>query len=734
MPARGYQLVQMPGYSWCAFLFKRFQPFFGIAIIPFLIFSGLNQAFSQETFTGSVNKVKAFAKAPEKCDTAYINALNRVSVDFVELYPDSVLVLINEVAGLLQGCNYDLGEVEMLRLKGDAYNNKRQYDSAIYFMTESKNLAKKTGDKRAQWTVLNNFGMVYVNRGNYLLANEQFYEALKIAEANGDGDKIGSLLNNIAIIYFFQKKYNEAEAYYTRALELARKRNDSASMAIACNNLGEVYVIRREYKKALDFLKSSIGYGIGLNNIELKLASKVTMAQAFAEMDSISQAELIFDEVIAESGRYGDKLYAANGYLGKARMILRLKKPGEALLLAQKGISLAEEIGQRSVMRDGHELLADIYRTLGKGMLAYENYKLFKQFSDSLNNVEIARAEAMEEASYSYYKKELQFQQKSLQQRWIIISAFGGLLGLGILLFINTRNRNSLNLANRTLQDRNKEIEQQRAALEDTLVKLQSTQAQLIHAEKMASLGELTAGIAHEIQNPLNFVNNFSEVSAELLTEMIAEADKGNLADMEELGADIRQNLEKILFHGKRADAIVKSMLYHSRTSAGKKEPTGINALCEEYLKLSYHGMRAKDKAFNARFATHFDPGVGKAFVIPQDIGRVMLNLYNNAFFAVAHHSKPGEQAYEPMVKVETQRNGNSIRIIVEDNGHGIPQNIQDKIFQPFFTTKPTGAGTGLGLSLSYDIVTKVHEGKLTVESEEGKFTRFTIELPVGQA
>jgi signal transduction histidine kinase len=281
------------------------------------------------------------------------------------------------------------------------------------------------------------------------------------------------------------------------------------------------------------------------------------------------------------------------------------------------------------------------------------------------------------------------------------------------------------------------EIKAARKKAEDALTELQATQKQLIQSEKMASLGELTAGIAHEIQNPLNFVNNFSEVSNEMIDEMKQELVTGNLQLATEIADDIKQNLEKINHHGKRADAIVKGMLQHSRTNTGQKEPTDLNALCDEYLRLSYHGLRAKDKNFNADFKTDFDETIGKINIIPQDIGRVLLNLYNNAFYAVKPPNPLKGEHYKPLVTVSTgsitplQGMGAKIMISVEDNGNGIPQNIVDKVFQPFFTTKPTGQGTGLGLSLSYDII-KAHGGEIKVKTKEGEGSTFIIQLPVG--
>ena len=267
-------------------------------------------------------------------------------------------------------------------------------------------------------------------------------------------------------------------------------------------------------------------------------------------------------------------------------------------------------------------------------------------------------------------------------------------------------------------------------ALTKSLEELKSTQDQLIQSEKMASLGELTAGIAHEIQNPLNFVNNFSDVNQELIIELTEEAERGNIGDVKQIAENIKVNEAKINYHGKRAEAIVKNMLQHSHTNSGQMEPTDINALCDEYLRLSYHGLRAKDKSFNAILETDYGLTVGKAKVIPQDIGRVLLNLFNNAFYAVSDKKKRAESDYHPTVSISTRRVDDKVQIIVRDNGFGIPEKLQVKIFQPFFTTKPTGQGTGLGLSLSYDIITKGHNGRLMVESEEGKGAIFVIQFP----
>jgi two-component system NtrC family sensor kinase len=289
--------------------------------------------------------------------------------------------------------------------------------------------------------------------------------------------------------------------------------------------------------------------------------------------------------------------------------------------------------------------------------------------------------------------------------------------------------------------ERTQELTQQKEELQKAIEELKSTQSQLIQSEKMASLGELTAGIAHEIQNPLNFVNNFSEVSVELCQELEDEIDKTGIEENDKdyikgIISDLSQNQQKITHHGKRADSIVKGMLQHSRASSGEREPMEVNALADEYMRLAYHGLRAKDKEFNAALVTDFDPTIGTVNVLPQDLGRVFLNLFTNAFYAVAEKKRKltedGQLGdYKPEVKISTKKFDNKLYIRVSDNGTGMPEHVKAKIFQPFFTTKPTGQGTGLGLSMSYDIITNGHGGALEVDTIDGEKTEFRITIPI---
>jgi len=275
-------------------------------------------------------------------------------------------------------------------------------------------------------------------------------------------------------------------------------------------------------------------------------------------------------------------------------------------------------------------------------------------------------------------------------------------------------------------------VSQRTEQLQDSLIKLHETQNQLIQNEKLAALGELTAGIAHEIQNPLNFVNNFSEISAELIDEMIENINSAEYTEATQLATDIKSNLEKITNHGKRADSIVKGMLQHSRTSTGILEPTNINELADEYLRLCYHGFKATDKSFNTQISTSYDKDVQKINLLPQDIGRVIMNIFSNAFYAVNDRKQQSESGYEPLVTLRTLKESKTIKIFISDNGKGMSDEVKEKIFQPFFTTKPTGKGTGLGLSLAFDIITKGHKGTINVESKIGEGSTFVISLPIG--
>ncbi len=433
----------------------------------------------------------------------------------------------------------------------------------------------------------------------------------------------------------------------------------------------------------------------------------------------------------------GDILNPSAAQYHMAELFYKQNKFNASMRYALLAFNKGQKSFQKTLVLSASTLLGKLYKHQNKLDSAYYYQEIASEIKDSLFGIEkfhklqlLTVREQQRKQEIIRRQQEVEQEKERLQNKikmLAVLATLGVFLLIAIILYRN----------NRLKQRANALLQQQKEEVEKTLIELKTTQAQLIQSEKMASLGELTAGIAHEIQNPLNFVNNFSDVNTELIEELEQEADKGNFDEVKSIANDIKENEQKINHHGKRADAIVKGMLQHSRASTGKKEPTDINALADEYLRLSYHGLRAKDKSFNADFKTDFDESIGKIEVAPQDIGRVLLNLYNNAFYAVNEKKKAptlkGEN-YEPTVWVTTKRistpsGAGGLEISVKDNGIGIPQKVVDKIFQPFFTTKPTGQGTGLGLSLSYDIITKGHGGELKVESEEGEGSRFIINI-----
>jgi signal transduction histidine kinase len=379
-------------------------------------------------------------------------------------------------------------------------------------------------------------------------------------------------------------------------------------------------------------------------------------------------------------------------------------------------LQIADKYAFPGLSLHASDLLSSLYESKGLIDSAFKYQKISNTLKDTIFNKE----KIQQVQSFTFIEKlrqkDLDLEKTEYQNKVKLYTLFAGLAGMVLVAVFLIRN-------NRFKQKAN-------LKLEKSYAELKAAQVQLIQSEKMASLGELTAGIAHEIQNPLNFVNNFSEVNKELADELEQEIEKGNYSDAKAIAKDIKENEEKINHHGKRADAIVKGMLQHSQSSSGIKEPTDINALAEEYLRLAYQGLRAKDKNFNAMLKTEFDNSIGMINIVPQDIGRVLLNLINNAFYAVFEKQKLKIGGYEPAVILRTIKLDNKVHIEVRDNGMGIPENIAGKIFQPFFTTKPTGQGTGLGLSLAYDIVTKGHNGEMGVMSNDMGETIFYITLP----
>jgi signal transduction histidine kinase len=657
-----------------------------------------------KTTHGQVNYLKKYADSlhvvirQASNDTQRMDNLFRLSSYYIQSYRDSALKLNEQAMEIAKKIKQPLWVAHALNDKAFILMNQGNYLSAFNVVNEAMQLAKDEKNERNLYIPdnsgilpdarkfrmtlliggLHQLGNIHSSAGNKEKAIEYFQEEIQISAEHFNGS-VGSVSSNMNIgsIYLTKGKLDSAFIYTSRAIAYADITGYKEDKGLMLRNMGTIFFRQNQLDSARHYYWQSIAESKVQNNVSNESQANISLAQLY------------------EKGRQSDSV------MYYAREALR----GADIL--QSGTAKISALA----------LIANAYQIKGNSDSAYYYLSLSKKLGDSLSADKIDKLTQFQNNGF-----EVQLNlEKAVQENIVYknkIRTAGLIAGMGLFSFLALvfyRNNQKKHKANTVLQQ--------------TLLDLKSTQAQLVQSEKMASLGELTAGIAHEIQNPLNFVNNFSEVSNELVDEMKEEIKKGNYAEVNVLADDVKQNLEKIHHHGKRADAIVKGMLQHSQSSSGIKEPTDINALAEEYLRLAYHGLRAKDNAFNASFKTDFDPSIGKINIIPQEIGRVLLNLYNNAFYAVAERNKQIDHNYEPTVLISTKKITNKIEIRVSDNGNGIPQKIVDKIFQPFFTTKPAAQGTGLGLSLSYDII-KAHGGELKVETKEGEGSTFFIQIP----
>ncbi|WP_051315251.1 tetratricopeptide repeat-containing sensor histidine kinase [Algoriphagus terrigena] len=693
-----------------------------------------------QTAEGLTSELRKFENSPGfESDTTYLNKANELGFLLAESNPDSSLVFLNSTILLCREASYKKGEAEALKIYGNALQNTGDFKGSIEHYNTALAIASEIPGEKQVPGILNNIGLVNYYLGNHTQALNNFYDAIKRADLTNNANVKAAAINNVAMIYFEQGKLTEAKEKYRETLAIYQAINNPGRVILAYNNIGDVELRQNNPLEALNTLKIGYRAALELKSPEFIEMTSRTLADIYSALDSLDKAEALFRESISMSRENGYGVPQAHSLIGLADLYYKKGKLAEASGFAKEGLQQAESMAQPMLIRNANELLSRIYEEEGNFAEALQSFKLFKLFNDSINTSQAQRLTASLEAEYEFSKRELEYEKASLRQKWIIFSTIAGLIAFLIILFVGNQNKNRLNKAYHALQEKTAEIEIKNEKLEKALDQLKATQVQLIHAEKMASLGELTAGIAHEIQNPLNFVTNFSELGSDMVQELREErARKPEEQDQslqDEILADIQVNLDKINHHGKRADSIVKGMLQHSRTSSGEKLPTDINALANEYLRLSFHGLRAKDKTFSADFHTDLDPNLPKAEIVAQDISRVLINLFNNAFYACANAEFRKENPdVKPMVELSTKLVGDTdrrqIQITVSDNGPGIPSAIADKVFQPFFTTKPSGQGTGLGLSLSYDIV-KAHGGELKLKSKPGELTTFTIFLPV---
>ncbi len=647
-----------------------------------------------------IDSLQQLLQLEKREDTIQVRRYIRLSASYTTNRPDSALYYCQLALELSEKLNYSWGIGYSYRNYSSVFKVMGDYPLAWGYLQKAKRVFEEREDEQNVIGIDFASGTLNYEQGNYP-------EALKIFLHLKSANEEWIAKSDYNIFYvFLGSTYNylqmpDSGLYYMKKYFGENPFVTTPGKSFPFRVMGDTYFGLKKYDSALNFYRLS--YSIGIN---MDVGAVINTAIGLATLHK-------------EIGNSDSCIYYAN----------------IALSEAQSGNFL-------QWVRQSSKILAVVYETVNP-LESIRYYKLSASISDSINS----QQKLMQVQSIKYTEElrkrenaEKEKANKAKQQRYLLI---GGIAAFALITLILVRN--------------NRHKQKAKVKIEKAYDELKATQAQLIQSEKMASLGELTAGIAHEIQNPLNFVNNFSEVNKELIDEMRQELKSGKIDDAIAISNDIRDNEEKIIHHGKRADAIVKGMLQHSRSSSGKKEPTNINALADEYLRLAYHGLRAKDKMFNATMITDYDETIGNINIIPQDIGRVILNLINNAFYATnekqkSPHPLKGGEEYEPTVTVSTKRlflpsgsqterregtkfeqgglGGGSIEIKISDNGGGIPKKILDKIFQPFFTTKPTGQGTGLGLSLSFDIV-KAHGGELKVESGESEGSSFIISLPV---
>jgi signal transduction histidine kinase len=618
-------------------------------------------------------------------------------------------------------------------------------DSSVNYVSQANLIAERNHSDQERTRVCLQLSWFYLITGDYPRSLQFSQDYLGLAERTGDllahanaVDMIGEVYDNLqdyekSLSYRKESRYI-IETHWKPSLEWANSDTAIADQYMTTlNGLAPAFEHNNELDSALSCLKIVDTFFQKLNGGFKWSAVSYEFGNVYAKKGYFNLAHQYYTEGVAIA------LYSSNGkdlmdnYNGLANLFRSVDNTDSSIYYAKKVLEQYRSDRYSIAALKALALLAGIYKSQHKSDSVAKYLDLSNAVKDSLFN----QRKIMEVQSVAFkdqlHRIELADQKKQLTNMVLTYSLLAGLLVfliIGALLYRNNLNKQK---SFALLQKQKQETELQKEKVENTLADLKSTQAQLIQSEKMASLGEITAGIAHEIQNPLNFINNFAQVNEEFIEEAEAAIRNGQPNEAMNILHNLKDNQKKINQHGQRADSIVKGMLQHSRSSSGQKEPTDINALVEEYSRLSYHGWKAKDKSANIRLIKSLDPNIRTIYVVQQDIGRVILNLLNNAFYAVMTKAKTELNAYEPTVTISTIQNAHKLEIIVKDNGNGVPRAALGKMFQPFFTTKPTGQGTGLGLSISYDII-KAHGGDIKIESSEGEFATFIVLLPLSES
>ncbi|MDQ3682532.1 MAG: ATP-binding protein [Bacteroidota bacterium] len=619
----------------------------------------------------------------------------------------------------LKKSHADTNRVKLLLQQAELYYFSKP-DSCLTLAKQAIELSQKLNFQNGEFKGLSVAGEALRFLGDFPRALEMQFKALYISRSIRDKGSEAASLSFIGVIYEELSEYSQALSYFYQAKKIYDALSEPVMSTFNLSNIGNAYERINRLDSALYFQQQASEKAVAVAHKNLKVLVMTRLGIVHARLGKHQQALQYSYNALEDAYLIGSKVSASKIQSLIAELFLAIDHKDSSLHYARLAFATSKLASQKLQMLEASNLLVKLFRNkIPDSVIYYQEIAI--AMNDSLYGAEKFRQlQLMALKEQELRREEEQYKQK--RKILTLLVMLGFFLIIAAILFRNNRHKQKVNLL---LQEQKKEIEK-------TITVLKSTQAQLIQSEKMASLGELTAGIAHEIQNPLNFVNNFSDLNTELIEEMKQELKTGNNQEGVAIANEVAENEQKINHHGKRADAIVKGMLQHSKASANQKELTDINKLADEYLRLGYHGHRAKDPSFKVAIHPDFDESIEKIKIIPQEIGRVILNLITNAFYAVAEKKKQ-QPDYEPVVSVITQRVSSppisGIEVRVKDNGNGIPPKVLDKIFQPFFTTKPTGQGTGLGLSLSYDIV-KAHGGELKVETKEGEGAEFIIQLP----
>jgi signal transduction histidine kinase len=595
-------------------------------------------------------------------------------------------------------------------------------DTSLQYAQEGLALARKINSRSGEASCIIAIGSVYFHFGDYPRALETYLQALRIKEKLGH-ENLAVILFNIADVYITQEDFAHALVYLHKAMENDQQRKDTSGVLFDLYTLGATYNRMKKPDSSLYYTNKALEFSKQAGDQSLLGSILNNYAATYEFQEKYPLALKYYHASIDASLSIGDNEVLAEDYFGLAKVYKLMQRTDSSIFYASKSLDLAQAAPFLNQVLDASKLLSEAYAGEKKFDSAYKYFKLSTETKDSLFNVE--QVKKLETLKYNEQQRQqavetAKREYKQKLQLYAVIAASVIFLVLAIVLWRNNKQKQRAYIL----------LQQQKQKTDEALSELQATQIQLVHAEKMASLGELTAGIAHEIENPLNFVNNFSDINLELAEEAEEALGQNDREEAEAILREIKQNLIKVGHHGMRADAIVKNMLQHSGRSTGRKELTHLNTLIDGCLRSCYLSMQAKQHSFSAILETHYDPSIGNVIVVPQDLKRVLQNLFDNAFYALHEKKKQQPENYEPLLQVTTKKVDGKVEIAVKDNGTGIPETELDKVFQPFFTTKPTGEGTGLGLSLSYDIITKGHGGELKVETKNGEGATFIIHLP----